>query len=226
MPALNRLIRISFLPWLVLMAAAVALLGLAATQTVMFPSLDNSVIEGLRAQSALVPLSGLALALSEIGSTSVALFVAASAVCLLAFLRHWHGVFMVVVSALSAQVVVQLIKHLVERPRPDAEDQLVHASGFSFPSGHSATAMAIYATITFLAVRALRRGHHRVAAAVAGGLLVGGIGLSRIFLGVHYPTDVLAGWITGAGLVLASWGLVRVLGIHVPKRRPAAAAAA
>ena len=44
------------------------------------------------------------------------------------------------------------------------------------------------------------------------------IGLSRVFLGVHYPTDVLAGWLTGGLLVLGSWGLVRVLGIQRPQR--------
>lgn len=86
--------------------------------------------------------------------------------------------------------------------------------------------MAIYATLTFLAVRALRRGHHQIAIAVIGGALVVAIGLSRVFLGVHYPTDVVAGWLTGGLLVLGSWGLVRVLGMRVPDRPRASASAA
>ena len=137
---------------------------------------------------------------------------------MLAALRHWHGVLMVVLSVVAAQLIVQVIKHVVERPRPDAEDQLVHAGGFSFPSGHSATSMAVYATLAFLLIRAVDRDRVRLAVGLIGGLIVLAIGLSRVFLGVHYPTDVLAGWLTGGLLVLGSWGLVRVLGIQRPQR--------
>lgn len=218
MRSISRHIRISFLPWLALMAGGVVLLGFAVMHTVTLPRLDNVVVEGVRAQPRLTAGSGFALAVSNIGGTQIALFVAALAATVLAVLRHWHGVLMVALSAATAQLTVQIIKHLVERPRPDAEDQLVHASGFSFPSGHAATSVAVYATLTILAIRAVDRGRHRVAIGFAGALLVSGIGLSRVFLGVHYPTDVLAGWLTGGLLVLASWGLVRVLGLQRPQR--------
>lgn len=218
MPLITRCIHKSFLPWLVLMAGVVALLGLAVTQTVTLPSLDNLVVEGLRERPGLTAATGVALFVSAIGSTQVALLVAAAATAVLAALRHWHGVLMVVVSVAASQVLVQAIKYLVERPRPDAEDALVHAGGFSFPSGHAATSMAVYATLAFLLIRAADRGHVRVAVGVVGGLIVLAVGLSRVFLGVHYPTDVLAGWLTGGLLVLGSWGLVRLLGIQRPQR--------
>ena len=218
MPLLIRSIRKSFLPWLALMAGVIAVLGVAVSHTVTLPHVDNLVVEGLRAHPALSAGTGLAVFVSAIGSTQVALLVAAAATAVLAALRHWHGVLMVVLSVAAAQVTVQVIKHVVERPRPDAEDQLVHAGGFSFPSGHSATSMAVYATLAFLLIRALDRGGLRVAVGLAGGAVVLAIGLSRIFLGVHYPTDVLAGWLTGGVLVLGSWGLVRLLGIQRPQR--------
>ena len=159
--------------------------------------------------------------MSAVGSTQIALLVAGVAGAVLAALRNWHGVLMITFSAVAAQLTVQVIKHVVERPRPGAEDQLVHAGGFSFPSGHSATSMAVYATLTFLAVRAANRARDRAALVAVGTVLVVGIGLSRIFLGVHYPTDVIAGWLTGGLLVLGSWGLVRVLGIHKALRAQA-----
>jgi len=218
MPLVIRSIRKSFLPWLALMAGVIAVLGIAVTHTVTLPRVDNLVVEGLREHPGLSAGTGFAIFVSAIGSTQVALLVAATATAVLAALRHWHGVLMVVLSVAAAQVTVQVIKHVVERPRPDAEDQLVHAGGFSFPSGHSATSMAVYATLAFLLIRALDRGGLRVAVGLAGGAVVLAIGLSRIFLGVHYPTDVLAGWLTGGVLVLGSWGLVRLLGIQRPQR--------
>ena len=104
------------------------------------------MVEGLREHPALSAGTGLAVFVSALGSTQMALLVAAAATAVLAALRHWHGVLMVVLSVAAAQVTVQAIKHVVERPRPDAEDQLVHAGGFSFPSAHSATGMALYLT--------------------------------------------------------------------------------
>ncbi len=218
MPLLIRSIRKSFLPWLALMAGVVAVLGLAVTHTVTLPRLDSLVVEGLRDRPALTAGTGVALFVSAVGSTQIALLVAGAATAVLAALRHWHGVLMVVLSVVAAQLIVQVIKHAVERPRPGAGDALVHAGGFSFPSGHSATSMAVYATLAFLLIRAANRDRVRVAVGLIGGLIVLAVGLSRVFLGVHYPTDVLAGWLTGGLLVLGSWGLVRMLGIQRPQR--------
>ncbi len=218
MPPLNRYIHKSFLPWLALMAGVVAVLGMAVTHTVTLPRLDSLAVEGLRDRPALTAGTGAALFVSAVGSTQIALLVAAAATAVLALLRHWHGVLMVVLSVVAAQLTVQVIKQVVERPRPGADDQLVHAGGFSFPSGHSATSMAVYATLAFLLIRAASRDRVRVAVGLVGGVIVLAVGMSRVFLGVHYPTDVLAGWLTGGLLVLGSWGLVRVLGIQRPQR--------
>jgi len=92
-------------------------------------------------------------------------------------------------------------KDFVARPRPD--DPLVSAYGYSFPSGHAFTSTVSYGLLAFIAWRSdlpLRTRRLIVAAAV---LLVTLIGCSRIALGVHYPTDVVAGWLGGLA-VLAS----------------------
>lgn len=67
-----------------------------------------------------------------------------------------------------------------------------------------ATAVAVYALLAFIAARALT-GLPRLAVATAGAALVLVIGASRVYLGVHYPTDVIAGWLTGAAIALAAW---------------------
>jgi undecaprenyl-diphosphatase len=80
------------------------------------------------------------------------------------------------------------------------------ASGFSFPSGHSASAFALYATLAFLLSRQLTGWSRR--ALLATGLAVAlAVGTTRIYLGAHYPTDVLAGWTTAALLAATAWAL-------------------
>jgi membrane-associated phospholipid phosphatase len=152
------------------------------------------------------------------GSHTVWLVTAAAALFLIAF-RHWRGAIALLAAVASTQLVVDVLKLAVERPRPD--HALTETNGFSFPSAHSATSMAVYATLTLLAARAVR-GRPRLLIAVAGGLVVVAIGLTRIYLGAHYPTDVLAGWLTGAVIVLGSWALARR--VPLPRLRAADAA--
>jgi undecaprenyl-diphosphatase len=94
----------------------------------------------------------------------------------------------------------------MSRPRPDADSAIVEPSGFSFPSAHSASSVALYVMLALIAGSALRK---RVWGPVwvAAILMVAAIGISRVYLGAHYPTDVFAGWLIGGILVLGSWAL-------------------
>jgi len=89
-----------------------------------------------------------------------------------------------------------MLKHLFERARPEAF-QIVAESGFSFPSGHAMVSLCFYGIVAFLIVRK-RSLQWRIAGAVVATLLIVGIGVSRIYLGVHYPSDVVAGYAAGA----------------------------
>jgi undecaprenyl-diphosphatase len=103
--------------------------------------------------------------------------------------------------------ISQSCKYLIKRERPDVAWRVVarpHTP--SFPSGHSLNSMAIYGTLALLAARHLRRRFLTGVVLVLGFLLPVAIGASRPYLGVHYPSDVLAGWTAGlACALLALW---------------------
>ncbi len=114
-------------------------------------------------------------------------------------------------SSIGATVVSSGLKAMFSRPRPDVVEHLVGVSTPSFPSGHALLSAAIYLTLGALLARefpgtALRR--YFVAVAVILTLL---IGMSRVYLGVHWPSDVVAGWCIGALWAWGCWLLARRL---------------
>jgi undecaprenyl-diphosphatase len=116
---------------------------------------------------------------------------------------------LVLVSVIGGTLVSSLLKELFSRPRPD----LAHAAEVftaSFPSGHALISTVTYLTLGVLLARVQASARVRVYIIGMAVLLALVIGLSRLYLGVHYPTDVLAGWCLGAAwaglcLVAAAW---------------------
>jgi membrane-associated phospholipid phosphatase len=149
--------------------------------------------------------TGWAEHLASLASTRTALIVTIVGALILLARRHWRGAIALTLVFPVTQGAVQLVKMIVERPRPEANATLGEASGFSFPSAHSATSVAVYATIAFILIRASRHGHSRIAVASLAAALVLAVGFSRVLLGAHYPTDVLAGWIFGALVASLCW---------------------
>jgi undecaprenyl-diphosphatase len=101
------------------------------------------------------------------------------------------------------------VKAVMARARPDILDPLVVEHGFSFPSGHATLSMTAYGVLAVLVMRTRLPRAVRAVIVVALGTLVALIGLSRVWLGVHFPTDVLAGWTTGAVVVAGYAALTR-----------------
>jgi undecaprenyl-diphosphatase len=206
--AIRARIHVPHLAHPVLLLAFVALLGAAVTFSTAVVHLDAR-IAGFARGAAEVPNSAGFL-VSTFGGTDFVMPFTVVAVLILCALRHWRGAAALVVAVLGTQVVVDLIKTAVERPRPALNDAVANASGASFPSAHSATSMALYATLGVLAVRHLRGPVQWIA--VGGcGAVVAAVGLSRVLLSAHYPIDVLAGWMTGGAIVVGAWLLLRRL---------------
>jgi membrane-associated phospholipid phosphatase len=202
-----------------LLLGFVLLLAVAVTMSASVVHLDATMGRIIRATVGDISLQPGFL-VSTLASTNLVLPLTAAAALALCLLRHWGGALTLALAVLGTQAVVDLIKLLVERPRPALNGTMAEASGYSFPSAHSATGMALYATLTLLAARATS-GRLRVAIVAGGTALIGAIGLSRVMLAAHYPIDVVAGWMTGGAVLLASWLLVRRVGLRMPRAQPA-----
>jgi len=108
----------------------------------------------------------------------------------------------VAVTMLGSALLNMGVKAAVHRARPVLPDPVAHAKGLSFPSGHAQSAVVAFGLLLLLAWPSLRRAA-RVAASVAAAALVLGIGFSRVALGVHFVSDVLAGCALGAAWLAA-----------------------
>jgi undecaprenyl-diphosphatase len=208
-----------------LVLAAVLLFGAMAaltTRGVTHP-FDRAVLLRMNALSS--PwLDGLALEITALGSGWVMATMVLIASTFLWLSRHRYSAVLLWVALLGSGLLSSTLKLVFDRPRPDVfEWRVPFAPQSSFPSGHSTMVMAVYLTLAYLVVRleptrALRR---LTLAAFGATILL--VGLSRVYLGVHYPSDVIAGFVAGF-----AWAVVCALGIeavrYFRRRRPEVAA--
>lgn len=117
----------------------------------------------------------------------------------------------VFVSITSGMLASTLLKDLVDRPRPDAVYRSVYASNSSFPSGHSMMSGLTYWTLGALLARSRKSKRMKAYFLVVATMITIPVGVTRVYLGVHWPTDVLAGWTAGAVWALLCWLCVRLL---------------
>jgi len=108
-------------------------------------------------------------------------------------------------SVISGTIMTSLLKLGFDRPRPDLVAHLSHAQNSSFPSGHATVSAIAYLTLGVLLARAHARRRIKVLVMTYAVSLTLLIGASRVYLGVHWPTDVLAGWALGAAWAAAWW---------------------
>jgi undecaprenyl-diphosphatase len=175
--------------------------------------LDQSILQLIH-QHDNPGLTHLAKTLSFIGSP-MTLF---PLVALSAFILHrFHlnrDALLVVISMTGAATIDTLLKLHYRRIRPDVPWAFVHERSFSFPSGHSVMAVVTYGIITWLLMQYLHRTWQHIALIAVSLTLIAGIGASRLYLAVHYPSDVVGGYFVGAiwlfAVILADWSLRRL----------------
>jgi undecaprenyl-diphosphatase len=114
-------------------------------------------------------------------------------------------------SVTGGLIVSALLKDLFQRPRPELVPHIAYASNTSFPSGHSMMSAVTYLTLGALLARAHERKRLKAYFLLLAALLSFLVGVSRVYLGVHWPTDVLAGWTAGAVWALLCWLVARRL---------------
>lgn len=142
-------------------------------------------------------------AMTELGSSWIAAIVCGSILLWLVWHRRFSTALAIGGVFLFAKVLETGLKLTFERARPTVVPHLQDAGGYSFPSGHTMTAVITYGLLAAVLVGQLS-GRMRLVPPVIAALLIAAVGFSRVYLGVHYLTDVLAGTlVAGACLILA-----------------------
>lgn len=127
--------------------------------------------------------------------------------------RHGREAAILAIAVGGSAVLNIGLKLWFHRARPEVPWALAHEQSFSFPSGQAVAALCFYATGTFLLARG-RRGTTRTILIVIVGLVILGIGISRVYLGVHYPSEIVAGYLVGmvwvSAVLMAGYYLKRM----------------
>ena len=119
-------------------------------------------------------------------------------VTILTWKKMWRDALVLFTAVAGAGLLVTVLKVLIQRPRPDFIVPLVHAGGYSFPSGHATTSTALYLSLGLLASGWVKRWETRIYILLGSLAVIAVVGFSRLYLGVHYVSDVLAGFALGA----------------------------
>lgn len=178
---------------------------------------DDSVLRMMRsADDPSVPIGPawlvqVAIDVTALGGTGVLAIILLIVVGYLALDRRYDAIGLIVVATAGGGVLSELLKWWFARKRPEIVPHLVNVGSASFPSGHSLLAMVTYLTLGAVLARFVPRRRTRTYCIVVSLLLAVLVGLSRVYLGVHYPTDVLAGWSAGLAWALPCWLVARYL---------------
>jgi len=143
------------------------------------------------------PLTTFFLIVTALGSIEAIVLLGVIVAAILAWGRRWVFLGSWLAAVAGSAVLNHLLKVLFARPRPHFEHPLLVETSYSFPSGHAMESFVVYGMLAYFAVLALRSWESRVAAVCGAALLVVLIGFSRMYLGVHYLSDVLAGYAAG-----------------------------
>ncbi|WP_228745209.1 phosphatase PAP2 family protein [Paenibacillus sp. S150] len=192
--------------WFLLVFAAIAVF----VKLDRIAAFDNFIIHAVQSAES-PPLTSLAKGLSLVGSSRLAIGISLLTAALLFFvLKHRIELALFLVVALGSQKLNTLMKLWFHRERPNVH-RLIEQAGYSFPSGHSMAAFSLYGVIAYLLWRHMRSRLERVLLILFTVVMTGGIGWSRIYLGVHYPSDVIGGyaasgaWMTLCIVCLEAW---------------------
>ncbi len=156
-------------------------------------------------------LEGAVRDITSLGSMVVLVLVTLGAVIYLLLIRRRFEALLVLFTVAGGQALSSLLKLGIDRPRPELVSHLADVQTLSFPSGHAMLSAVVYLTLgSLLAAHAASRALKIYALSVAV-LLTLLVGASRAYLGVHWPSDILAGWSIGFAWAMACWLAARLL---------------
>lgn len=167
-------------------------------QTPFIKSFDNYLINAIYHHStwSLNFFKGITF----LGNTDPTILIVVIFSIFLLWKRYYYATAFLIINKILATSFNTIIKHLVERERP-SHHHFIYAGGFSYPSGHSASAFALYISLFIIAWFVFKNLKLRVLIGISCIAMTILIGYSRIFLGVHYPSDVFGGYLLAATIV-------------------------
>jgi undecaprenyl-diphosphatase len=148
---------------------------------------------------------------TALGGVAVLTFVTLAVLGLLLLQGRSHAALLVFVAVCGGWLGSTALKYAFDRPRPDLVPHGSHVVTSSFPSGHSMMSAVTYLTLGALVARFFDGFKLKAYVLLLAVLTTGAVGFSRVYLGVHWPTDVLAGWTVGGCWALLCWTVARVL---------------
>ena len=167
-------------------------------------------------------LDEVMLEITILGSGPVLTVVVLVASVFLWLTRHRWSVYILLSGIIGGQIANSMLKNYFDRPRPATVTHIDQVGPLSFPSGHAMTSMIVYGSIAFLVSRLEPGRRLRYGTLIVASLLILLIGTSRMYLGVHYPSDVIGGYIAGLawiGFVVSLYVAVRFFARRRPRTR-------
>ncbi|OWW20130.1 phosphatase PAP2 family protein [Noviherbaspirillum denitrificans] len=156
--------------------------------------------------------------ITALGSPVVLSFVVVVTVIVLILSAKRRSALFVAVATGGGAVLSSTLKHFFNRPRPELVPHSMAIFSPSFPSGHALLAAVVYFTLAALLARLLPTWRLKLIVLIVAAILTAAVGVSRVYLGVHWPSDVLGGWAAGAAWALGCWLLAERLKLGKEER--------
>ncbi len=180
------------LKWIILFICLVGFLALA--EDVFHKEIMNGDIIGYKLVSTFL-ISDFATPIAKfITNFGGAIFLIIATIILFILIKNKKIGFSIISNLVIVTILNQSLKNILQRPRPN-EFRIVEETGYSFPSGHSMASMAFYGYLIYLIYKYVKNKYLKWTLIVLLGILICTIGISRIYLGVHYTSDVLGGFL-------------------------------
>jgi len=156
-------------------------------------------------------LTGMMIDITALGGTTIIFMITAAVVFYLLIQKQYEFMWLILIATIGGAILSFGLKELFARERPPLIYHLLTVKSLSFPSGHAMMSSVVYLTQGALLAKVQSNKNLRVYILLVAIILVFLIGISRIYFGVHYPTDVLAGWSVGLAWASFCWLAVKYL---------------
>lgn len=185
--------------WTLLFACIVAFLSLA--EDVFFKEIMKGDIIGYKFISTYLISDFLTPIAKFITNFGGAIYLIVMSIILFVIIKNKKIGIAIILNLGIVTLLNQLLKMILQRPRPE-EYRIINESGYSFPSGHSMVSMAFYGFLVYLIYKNIKNKYLKWSLIIILGVLIISIGISRIYLGVHYTSDVLAGFLVSISYLI------------------------